>query len=207
MSATNRGAQRKAQDLYRTPQWCVDALAERIKKDVSLQKPVLIDPGTGDGRIGNTVAAACGPSNFQKVYLVDTDPAVLTLGSLPCSPTCVHEDYLEWLHKLNPSQGRSYLIPSNPPFSLAEQFVRATVEWLRRNKLDGCAVFLLRVNYLGSKKRVTWLSQNPPSRITVLTPRPSFTGSGSDATEYAWTWWNSGNALSTNSAFDWAVRQ
>ena len=49
-----------------------------------------------------------------------------------------------------------------------------------------CVVMLLRINFLGSKKRYGFWKKNPPQAMYVLSKRPSFTGKGTDATEYAW---------------------
>ena len=53
----------------------------------------------------------------------------------------------------------------------------------------GDLVMLLRINFLGSKKRYNFWKKNPAAAIYVLTKRPSFTGKGTDATEYAWFVW------------------
>ena len=53
----------------------------------------------------------------------------------------------------------------------------------------GAVVMLLRLNFLGSEKRASWLRANPPS-IYVTPCRPDFTGGGGDATEYAWFVWD-----------------
>lgn len=48
--------------------------------------------------------------------------------------------------------------------------------------------FLLRLNWLASQKRAFWLRKNTPS-VYVLPKRPSFTGKGTDATDYCWAVW------------------
>jgi hypothetical protein len=49
---------------------------------------------------------------------------------------------------------------------------------------------LLRLNFLGGAKRTAFLRARPPD-IYVLPNRPSFTGHGTDACEYAWFVWPS----------------
>ncbi len=74
-------------------------------------------------------------------------------------------------------------IVTNPPYSSAMEFAAHAV-------LHADEVFLLlRINFLGSKKRKAWFQANEPSALFVLSQRPSFTGSGTDATEYAWYYW------------------
>jgi hypothetical protein len=49
-------------------------------------------------------------------------------------------------------------------------------------------VMLLRLNFLGSGKRAAFFAREMPD-IYVLPDRPSFTGRGTDATEYGWFVW------------------
>lgn len=86
-------------------------------------------------------------------------------------------DYFKW-------DGKVDLILTNPPFSLAKEFIdhslaRATT-----------VIMLLRINFLGSQKRYPWWIENEPDSLIVLSKRPSFTGTGTDATEYAWFVWD-----------------
>ena len=54
---------------------------------------------------------------------------------------------------------------------------------------------LLRINYLGSISRHEWWKENTPIAIHVLSKRPSFTGKGTDATDYAWYVWDKSDRL------------
>ena len=73
---------------------------------------------------------------------------------------------------------------TNPPFSRALTFLQKSL------KECGTVVYLLRLNFLGSQSRKAFWEQNPPSHLYVLSKRPSFTGRGTDATEYAWFVWD-----------------
>lgn len=76
------------------------------------------------------------------------------------------------------------LIITNPPFSLAQEFLDKSLE-------EGKTVcYLLRLNFLGSQKRHEWWQGRTPDKLIVLSRRPSFTGKGTDATEYAWFVWD-----------------
>ena len=44
------------------------------------------------------------------------------------------------------------------------------------------------MNFLGSQKRAAFMRAFPPD-VYGLPRRPSFTGGGTDATEYAWLVW------------------
>ena len=86
-------------------------------------------------------------------------------------------DFFDW-------DGKVDLILTNPPFSLAQEFITHSLE-----KAD-TVFMLLRLNFLGSIKRHDWWVKNSPSALYVLSKRPSFTGSGTDATDYAWFVWD-----------------
>lgn len=102
------------------------------------------------------------------------------------------EESKEWCEIL---LGRDYLthdfgeavfdvIITNPPFSLTREFLRKS---LRELKPDGTLIYLQRLNYLGSRERVPfWREVGYPDATPILIPRPSFTGKGTDATEYCW---------------------
>lgn len=66
-------------------------------------------------------------------------------------------------------------IITNPPYSLAEEFLRKSLE------IAPVVCFLLRLNFLGSQKRAAFLSKNPPD-VYVLSERPSFVNGKTDST-------------------------
>lgn len=75
-------------------------------------------------------------------------------------------------------------ILTNPPFSLAEEFITVA-----RAHSKECFM-LLRLNFLGGQKRKAFWKLNKPDALFVLSERPSFTGDGkTDACEYAWFYW------------------
>jgi hypothetical protein len=73
---------------------------------------------------------------------------------------------------------------TNPPFTYAQEFVDKSL------KVANCVIMLLRLNFLASRQRKEWWQKHPPTAIHVLTKRPSFTGKGTDATDYAWFVWD-----------------
>lgn len=156
MSATNRGTVRIKNDFYPTPEYTIDSLLETMKlKKIN----TFLEPCAGDFAI------------YKKF-----------------------EDYCNSMEWCEISKGKDYLktyfptkdlIVTNPPFSLAEEFLTKS---LSESEAD-CVVYLLRLNYMGSKKRLDFWKENPPKKIIVLSKRPSFSGKGTDATEYAWFCW------------------
>ena len=98
------------------------------------------------------------------------------------------------------SMGRDYLahdfgrqfdvIITNPPFSLTEEFLEKSLAEL---KPDGTLIYLQRVNFLGSIKRVPFFARiGFPNKTPVIIPRPRFAKGGTDSCEYAWMVWDRG---------------
>ena len=81
------------------------------------------------------------------------------------------------------------LILTNPPFSLAQEFIE------KAHSEADTIIMLLRINFLGSQKRKEFWKKYPVNSLFVLSKRPSFTGSGTDATEYAWYVWDRTNKI------------
>lgn len=55
-------------------------------------------------------------------------------------------------------------------------------------------VYLQRVNFLGSKRRVDfWQKIGFPDKTPVIVPRPRFVKGGSDSCEYMWMIWDRAN--------------
>lgn len=115
------------------------------------------EPCAGDGRI----------FNFLKQNNINTTYSEINEG----------KDFFDWNDNVD-------LIFTNPPFTLAQEFVEHSLA--KANTV----IMLMRINFLGSKARHEWWKKNPPSSLFVLSTRPSFTGKGTDATEYAWYVWD-----------------
>jgi len=119
------------------------------------------EPGAGDGRIVDFL------STKMKVTYSE-----ITEG----------KDFFEWDKNVD-------LIFTNPPFSLAQEFIEHSLP-----RCNTC-IMLLRLNYLGSIKRHEFWKKNSPTSLFVLSKRPSFTGTGTDATDYAWFVWDKTNKI------------
>jgi len=159
MSATNRCNTRNPYDFYRTPKWCTEAIADQIHWHNGLVD--VLEPCIGDGAISNVLLGK---------YVDHVEWAEITKG----------RDFLTY------DFGRRFdFVVTNPPFSLAQEFIEKSLT------LANCVVMLLRLNFLASKSRKEFWEKHPPTAIHVLTKRPSFTGNGTDATDYAWFVWDS----------------
>jgi hypothetical protein len=75
------------------------------------------------------------------------------------------------------------VIIMNPPYKLAMEFVEHAIE------SAGVTVCLLRLAFLASQKRAAFWREHPAD-VYVLPKRPSFTGGGTDSTDYAWFVWS-----------------
>lgn len=79
------------------------------------------------------------------------------------------------------------VIATNPPFSKAEQFIWESFKYL---KPMGIMIFLLKLPFLSSLKRMKLYSERPPYEVWVLQRRPSFSYNGkTDMTEYGFYIW------------------
>ena len=175
MSATNRGAQRRENDFYETPEWCLDALigAEPLVGPY-------FDPCCGNGAILRFFAG-CG----EEISGADIDPALVAqCGELDASVA-------DFLSGPVPDDHNKTIV-MNPPYKDAAEFIRCALTISPPGRKI-CA--LLRLNFLGSsRKRLDLFGPGSELRaVHVLARRPSFTGdSRTDACEYCWMIWESG---------------
>jgi hypothetical protein len=176
-------------DLYETPQWCIhllgNALYDILGTNAMHRATYLCDIGAGDGRIGKTCKKRLQPIVKVSCLFVDIIKPKNKIDGV-----FIEKDFLNIrLDKIFRNDYMLKLFVSNPPFSQADKMVFKTVNYLKEQPQGGLAAFLLRLNWLGSLKRTPWLQKNPPDKLLIMTPRPSFTGKGTDATEYAWLIW------------------
>lgn len=178
MSATGRGAERQADDFYSTPEWATRAIVRALPEAFTR---LALDPCAGDGAILRVLSPA-----VVQAWGVELDSTRAAAAGCTCA------DFLTL--PTSPALGRQGLtICTNPPYSLALEFVRRSLEWRPEY-----VVMLLRLNWLASKRRADFLRGNMPD-VYVLPKRPSFTGKGTDATEYAWMVWRPAQPKSVGS--------
>lgn len=171
MSSTNRGGKRSPADYYPTPGWCV----HRLLEEVDLPGGHWLEPAGGEGAIIDAVSAVRDDVAWSAVEIRDEcRPGLLARtgrGRVRIG------DFVT-----QPGRKRFDVIITNPPFSMAEEFVRASL-----SRADH-VVMLLRLNFLASAGRAELMRQHPPG-VYVLPNRPSFDGKGTDSIEYAWFHW------------------
>jgi len=179
MSSTNRGHGveiRHPDDFYATPSWCVQALKRVLAPQFKEIRSVL-DPCCGTGTILDNFPA---PYITYGIEINTARVAEAIARGYSDSRRIGHYDALDtqivW--------PRASAIITNPPFFSALQFVEKAL--LTNTYL---IAFLLRLNWLGSKKRRDFHLRNPAA-LYVMTQRPSFTPDGkTDSIEYAWFVW------------------
>lgn len=170
MSVTGHNDVRRENDFYETPAWCVRSILAH------LPSANVLDPCAGSGAILNAVYA---DDPEAVMWGLEIDPKLATLAR-------ARGHMIETRDALSIEPWpETDVILMNPPFNLAEEFVRralaeaAPATWV---------VALLRLNWLAGMKRVK-LHTAHPSDVYVMPRRPSFTGKGTDSCEYAWFVW------------------
>ena len=197
MSATNRSDVRLPDDFYSTPHWTVwrllDALHETVGRMEDLSKGLFLEPCIGDGAIVEAVNVWMDDKGLDLPRWTVVEKR--DLGTVKHLHRDLHRgmtgDFLSdstdlWLHEIRREElgsGRFHAVITNPPYSLAQEFLVRSLQHAR------WVIFLLRLNYLGSERRADFMRKYPPD-VYVLPNRPSFTGQGkTDATEYSWCVW------------------
>lgn len=178
MSATGRnlvGNERRADDFYSTPEWCTRSILRHLR-----EPELALDPCAGVGAILDVAFGGWNCSNGTHTEGIEIDP----IRAAEASVICYDALSCSWVV----GEIRPDLIITNPPYKLALEFISKA---LAEVAPGGEVAMLLRLNFLGSQKRAGFLRANPPD-VYVLPCRPSFTGKGTDATEYAWMVWGRG---------------
>jgi hypothetical protein len=164
MSATGRGNERVEQDFYPTPDWCVHRFLEKCP----LPLGKWLEPAAGDCAI---IKAA--NDFYRRVGKVQRRPDWHALELRSECQKDVSHFAKEWEigNFLDGSQfpdvDRFDVILTNPPFSLAQEFIEMS---LMRSRY---VAMLLRLNFIGSEDRAPFWKEFPPD-VYVLPNRPSF---------------------------------
>lgn len=175
---------RSPRDLYETPLALAEAAMMKIvpnKKIMTSQFSVL-DAGCGTGVWGEAINHF-----FPVVDGIDLEPRI---GNTQYYDSIITMDYLHYFpdEKYN-------IILGNPPYSLAEEFIRHSFELLREK---GSVYFLLRLSFLEGIRRGRGLFKEfPLKKVYVCSRRPSFFSSDgehhtTDTLAYALFLWQKG---------------
>jgi hypothetical protein len=138
----------------------------------------ILEPGCGGGAFLRA-ADKTWPSRRELVG-VDLEPACSGPGEVWRGDLFLFEPSTKW-----------DLILGNPPYGLAEKAVRHCLSIL---PTGAHLAFLLRMSFLASQKRVPLFREHPLFAFWPIAGRPSFTGGGSDTSEYGLFLWRKGFA-------------
>lgn len=172
MSSAGRGIRRGGpDDVYSTAPWCVDRLLEAWTPSGGLW----LEPGAGSGAIIRAVNARRSDVTWHAVETRATcRPELEALGATVTIADFLAEDRPEW--------SACSVVIGNPPFHSAFEFVERSLAVAP----DAEVCLLLRLAFMASESRCSFLRANPPS-VYVLPNRPSFTPDGkTDSADYGW---------------------
>lgn len=159
--------ERRDSDFYPTPPECTHALLDWLK----LSRGVVLEPACGDGAISKVIEA-------RGLQVVSSDIRETGYG-------IGLRNFLEF-----PAATREELpvdwIITNPPFSLAEEFIRKALS------ITPNVAMLLKSQYWHANGRAKLFGEHPPAAVLPLTWRPDFLNGergGAPTMEVAWTVW------------------
>ena len=171
MSATNRGKKRMESDNYATP---IKTINKFLDYWYPLNDKLILEPSAGKGNICKSIKDRHPLSKIIANEIRKEENDNLSKVS----------DIVYNLDFLNFKGDMAFdLIISNPPFSLAKEFLEKCFE-VANDNTD--IVMLLRLAFLESRKRYDFWQKHPVSSLYILSERPCFINNKSDATAYAW---------------------
>ena len=160
--------ERPATDFYPTPREVTTAILDYLKLPRSSG---IWEPACGEGNMVNVMR--------ERGYEVQSGDILHGQDFLETTNCRVESDW----------------IITNPPFYLAEKFIRRAFALNPRG-----FAFLLKSQYWHSSKRLALFDAIPPKAVLPLTWRPDFlfgSKSGSPTMEVLWTVWERGNKEET----------
>lgn len=167
MSATNRGGERRLDDHYVTPDWAIKRFLEAYKPPAG----TWLDPCAASGEL-IIQARALRPENQYLAMELRPDAEAALAAVVP--GTYYMGDFLS----VNLSPKTVATVITNPPYSLALPFLNKCRE------VAYVTCFLLRIGFMCGGRGPYQANARPG--LFFLPNRPSFTGDGADASEYAW---------------------
>lgn len=162
--------ERQEYDFYPTDRGTVEDALHAIYRGVFVPRRIL-DPGAGAGIWGEVARERWRNAHITGVELRDVPS---------------HPAYDEWATGSFLDSGLELssafdLVMGNPPYGVAEEFVRRSLSLLVPG---GRLVFLLKLSFMAGKHRAANLyAEHPPRWYAPCGRRPSFTGDGKSAPE------------------------
>ena len=156
-------------DYYATNPKAVEMLLTNYTFDAA----TILEPCVGGGHIANAI------NNFFANQRVITGLDLVDRGY----PNTIVQDFLTW-----ETDRKFEGIITNPPFSLAQEFIEKGMELLTD---DGQMAMFLKIQFLEGAKRKEFFEKYPPKYIYVFRNRMAT--------------WNNGNELDPNTGKRWAT--
>ena len=157
-------------DYYATNPKAVEMLFERYE----VRGNTFLEPCVGGGHIAKAVDKLIGDKLEETTYLDIVDRGY---------PNTIVKDFLQY--KTNK---RYDIIISNPPYSLAQEFIEKSLSLLSSK---GHCIMFLKLQFLEGAKRKEFFEKYPPKFIYVFRNRMAT--------------WNSGNEFDPNTGKRWAT--
>lgn len=186
---------REPHDDYPTPGPLVRLIVDQLARD-GVHPARVLEPSCGSGRFMRASQRAWPDAKVMGIEI--NEDHVQTARSHGLRVMCA-----DMLTVDRDRMGHFDLIVGNPPFSLAEQFVRRLRPLMRAG---GTLAFLLRLNFLGGQKRYGSLwTKWPPAQVYGLPCRPAFKVgiNKTDMTEYGVFCWTKPLAPGRPVQFNW----
>jgi predicted RNA methylase len=150
----------------------------------------ILEPCAGDGTIVRAlVAAGCDPDRISAIELDRAHEPAWRQTTVSCLWGNALGDSADPLGAAAAWNAPHALVIMNPPFVNALEFVQRALHAQAPHR--GTTAALLRLGMMAGVARAEFWSRHPAD-VYVLGRRPSFTGGGSDASEYAWFVWAPG---------------
>ena len=156
-------------DYYATNPKAVEMLLTNYTFDAT----TILEPCVGGGHIANAI------NNFFANQRVITGLDLIDRGY----PNTIVQDFLTW-----ETDRKFEGIITNPPFSLAQEFIEKGMELLTD---DGQMAMFLKIQFLEGAKRKEFFEKYPPKYIYVFRNRMAT--------------WNNGNEVDPNTGKRWAT--
>lgn len=165
----NSATGRKAGDFYPTPPEATSALLNFLNIP---HESVIWECACGSGEMARVIANA-----GYKTISSDIENNGFGVPRIDFL-TYQQEEKFDW-------------IITNPPFSIAEKFIRRA--WDTGKNFS----FLLKTQFWNAACRIETFEECRPSYVLPLTWRPDFTGGGGALMDMSWIVWERGNSAET----------
>jgi len=160
------GYERVENDAYWTPEWCTKALLKKVAL-----RGLIVEPAAGIGHIADVVRAA------------GYDVAEFDIVNRSNRPTLKIADFLK-VDQL--SLSREVSVVTNPPYVLAEEFVRHAIKLTKER--EGMVAMLLRNEWDCAASRRDLFERPPFAKKLVLTKRPKWSAQDTASPRHNFSW-------------------